>query len=275
MRFQVTHSTVYRYVDPVSISQNIAHLRPRTCPRHNWQHRDLTIDPEPTAISDRSDYFGNQLTFFAIQEAHKMLSVVSTGKVDVSPVEPYAPQLTNSWENVRDSIRLDRSAAGLAALQFVMPSPFVKMSRALSDYAAPPFQQGRPILDAVMDLCHRIHTDFKFDSRATTITTPIDEVLTMRRGVCQDFAHLMIGCMRSRGLAARYISGYLLTNPRPGRPRLVGGDASHDLLVSDKHICIAWGRDFGDVSPIQGVILGGRRHTLAISVDVSPISDVA
>lgn len=194
-----------------------------------------------------------------------------------------------SWEEVRDSIRTDRNH--LEACQFTYDSHYVARSNALLEYAAPSFAAGRPMLDAVADLTARIHREFRYDAKATTLATPLKEVLQHRHGVCQDFAHLAIGCLRSLGLAARYVSGYLQTNVPEGKERLIGADASHawlsvfcpdvgwvdfdptnNMIPADRHLTIAWGRDYDDVSPIKGVILGGGSHTMTIAVDVAPLA---
>jgi transglutaminase-like putative cysteine protease len=189
---------------------------------------------------------------------------------------------------VRDQLPADRNPTVLDAYQFVFDSRYVRSSAELADYARPSFTPGRPMLDAVLDLTRRVHQDFRYDQRATTVTTPLREVFAQRRGVCQDFAHLEIGCLRSLGLAARYVSGYLCTDPPPDQVRLVGADATHawlsvycrefgwidvdptnDRMPSDQHILLAWGRDYDDVSPIKGVILGGGQHVVKVAVEVT------
>jgi transglutaminase-like putative cysteine protease len=223
---------------------------------------------------------------FTIETRHSRLIIEAECEVELSPrPEPGEGQ---PWEAVRD--RLDQAAAeALEAHEYLFDSTLVPTSAELAAYAEPSFAPGRPIVAALVDLNRRIHRDFTFDPQATTLTTPIREVLANRRGVCQDFAHLMIGCLRSIGLAARYVSGYLRTNPPPGRPRLVGADASHawlaawtggewlDLdptnacLPSLDHITLAWGRDYDDVAPVRGIIDGGGAHTLTVAVDVLPL----
>ncbi len=239
-------------------------------------------------IREQADFFGNRATYFTIEEPHDELKVKAVSRVAVAPAAPPDPAATPPWEAALASLELDRSPQGLEARQFVFDSPYVRASADLAHYAAPSFPPGRPLLDAALDLMRRIHADFRYDPRATTLSTPLREVLALRRGVCQDFAHLQIGCLRSLGLAARYVSGYLRTTPPPGRPRLVGADASHawlsvwcpgfgwiDLdptnaqIPSEGHILLAWGRDYDDVSPIKGVNLGGGRHSMTVEVDVA------
>jgi len=290
MNFQLRHKTIYIYDEPVSVAHNLAHLLPRPAPRHRWLTAHLQIIPEPATRSDQIDYFGNPITFFAIEEPHRILQVVATSAVAVTPLEPALALQHGSWDALADLLRTDRSEESLRAYHYTFDSPGIRRSAALRDYAAPSFFPGRPLREALLDLMARIHADFIYDPRATTIATPIAEVLEKRRGVCQDFAHLQIGCLRSLGLAARYVSGYLLTTPPPGQPRLVGADASHawvsayvpeigwldldptnNTIPSDHHITLAWGRDFHDVSPLHGVILGGGHHQVSVEVDVIPL----
>jgi len=285
--YAVRHSTVYTYEEPVSVCHNLAYLLPRSSPRHTWITSDLRILPTPPVLRERRDYFRNRPVFFVLQEPHKRLEITMTGTVDVEASEGVCHLPTTGWEDIRDQLRNDPTREHLAAYQFAFESPYVRAHADVNAYAGGSFLPGRPLVDAVLDLNHRIRADFVFDPKATTIRTTPEELLKKRRGVCQDFAHLMIGCLRSVGLPARYVSGYLLTTPPPGQQRLAGADASHawagiyfpgagwldldptnDAVVSDKHITLAWGRDFGDVSPLRGVILGGGHHNVDVSVDV-------
>jgi transglutaminase-like putative cysteine protease len=296
MNYRVTHTTIYYYSKPVSLSHNIVHLTPRSDDRQTCVHRELEITPAPVLVKDEVDYFGNATTYFTLEEPHDQLTVRATSLVEVRPAAtPRAraqaltvPDGTPAWESVRDQLSLDRSPRGLDACQFAFDSSYIKASAELISYALPSFPEGRPILEAALDLTHRIYQDFRYDPTATTLGTPLMEVMTLRRGVCQDFAHLQIACLRSLGLAARYVSGYLHTVPAPGRPRLVGADASHawpsvyclgsgwidvdptnDVIPAEHHIVLAWGRDYDDVSPIKGVNLGGGRHSVSVGVDVA------
>ena len=227
-----------------------------------------------------------------MQEPHRILSVTASHEVEVIPRAAVDPSLTPAWDAVRDRLRTNRDAASLEAYQFAFPSRHVPFSAELADYARLSFTPDRPLLEALLELTERIYREFQYDPKSTTISTPVGEVFAQRRGVCQDFSHLQIACLRSLGLAARYVSGYLRTTPQPGKPRLVGADATHawvsvyspdngwlevdptnNLQPSDKHLVLGWGRDFGDVSPIKGVILGGEQHSVGVSVDVAAIGE--
>jgi transglutaminase-like putative cysteine protease len=288
MQYQVTHTTVYEYGEPVSLCQNLAHLTPREGPGQECLHTALSVEPPPAVLSERIDYFGNPCTFFAVQEPHRELVATATHRIRLAPRPAPAPADSPPWEEVRDLLPADRSPATLEAYQFVFASRCTPPGPELAAYAAPSFAPGRPLLEGVLDLTARVHRDFVYDPRATTVATPLNEVFAKRRGVCQDFAHLELACLRSLGLAARYVSGYLCTNPAPGQRRLLGADATHawlsvwcprlgwvdvdptnDLVPSDKHVLLAWGRDYDDVSPIKGVILGGGQHAVRVAVEVT------
>jgi transglutaminase-like putative cysteine protease len=287
MIYRISHTTIYDYSEPVTLCHNLARLTPRDSPRQSCRSSELRIAPAPDVQILQTDYFGNPATFFTLQKAHHKLTITALHEAEVGPFAAPAPAGTASWEAVRERLQSDRDPEWLDAYQFTFDSPYCQADAELAEYAAPSFGEGQPILEAVLDLTGRIHEEFTYDREATTVATPLGEVLAGRRGVCQDFAHLEIACLRSLGLAARYVSGYLLTNPPPGRQRLVGGDASHawlsvfcgdagwvdvdptnNQIPSDQHIVLAWGRDYGDVSPIKGVILGGRHHTVSVAVDV-------
>jgi transglutaminase-like putative cysteine protease len=289
MLYNVSHSTKYQYTDAVSLCHNMVHLRPRPVPRQTCHHSELIVQPEPRMMQHQRDYFGNPISLFTIQEPHKRLSITAKHRIEVTPGTPIRVQDSPAWETTRDALKVDLTQTMREACQFTFDSTFVPRTSDLAAYAQPSFEPGRPLLDAVVDLTARIHKEFRYDAKATTLATPVAEVLKHRRGVCQDFAHLQIGCLRSLGLAARYISGYLQTIVPAGRERLVGADASHawvsaycpkfgwidfdptnDLMPSDQHITIAWGRDYEDISPSRGVILGGGKHTMTVSVDMAP-----
>lgn len=289
MRYRVTHSTRYDYSQPASLSHNVVRLHPRshgpqTCLRHR-----LTIVPAPETRSERLDYFGNYSDYFCLQESHDHLTIAAQSEVEVNACSWADLSHGPSWEHVRDLLRQALDPETLSAAEFGFDSPYVSRSAELASYAQPSFAKGRPFLECVLDLTKRIHREFKFLPGSTSVGTPVLEVLGTRRGVCQDFTHLQIGCLRSLGLAARYVSGYLATIPPPGQRRLTGADVSHawvsvfaptagwidfdptnGLMPSDGHITIAWGRDYSDVGPIQGILVGGRRHRLHVSVDVLP-----
>jgi transglutaminase-like putative cysteine protease len=294
MRLRIFHETSYEYEEPVTTSHHEVHLTPRDSDGQTCVAHDLTILPPPAAERDRLDYFKNRTRYFGLHEPHTSLRIVATSEVRLRPRAQSLPLWSMSWEEARERIARGRSPELLQAYGFVFDSPYVAASPDLLEFSRPSFAPGRPILEAVTELTKRIFTDFRYDRTATNVSTPLSEVLRHRRGVCQDFAHLETGCLRSMGLAGRYVSGYLLTSPPPGKPRLVGADASHawvstylpnvgwvdfdpanNLVRPDKHVTIAYGRDFGDVTPVRGVILGGGRHRLRVSVDVAPLAEDA
>jgi transglutaminase-like putative cysteine protease len=290
MKYRVKHLTTYHYSDMVSMCHNEVHLVPRSYVQQTCIHSRLRINPEPAALTERVDYFGNRVASFTVQERHDCLEVQAVSEVDVRPYSPPASTLTPAWEDVRETMKGPNATRHLEAVQYLCESYYLGPVEGVSDYAQRSFTPGRPILEAAIDLTHRIHTEFVYDAVATNINTSLSEVLQQRRGVCQDFAHFQIACLRSLGLPARYVSGYLLTSPPPGKERLIGADASHawvslfcpgfgwidldptnDVIPSDKHVVVSWGRDYADVSPIKGVILGGGQHVIKVSVDVAPL----
>ena len=290
--YEVSHTTTYTYTSPVSVSHHLLRISPRRLSRQFRVAHTIHTDPTAVTTSHRTDYFGNDVTFATIERVHQKLRITSSSRVAVGPAFIPDPAETPDWESVRGLCRSDRSPAALEAVEFTFASPAVPLGPEFSTYAAPSFPRRRSVLEAALDLNARVHADIKFDPAATTVSTPVLEVLERRRGVCQDFAHLMLACLRSLGLPARYVSGYLETVPPPGQPRLVGADASHawvsvfcpaigwidldptnDQIPSGKHITVAWGRDFGDVSPIRGVLLGSGEHSLAVAVDVLPLGE--
>ncbi len=292
MKYRIKHVTTYRYSDAVALCHNCALLTPRAYGRQLPFQEDLWIQPEPGVLDRHVDYFGNVVHFFTIQELHKKLSVTAHHRVQVLPAMFPPPDETPAWETVVRHLKTTRHAESLDAYQYTFDSPFVRRHATWLEYARPSFPAGRPIWAGTLDLMSRIHREFKYDPRATTIATPLHEMFARKRGVCQDFAHLQIACLRSLGLAARYVSGYLETKPPEGKPRLVGADASHAWLQvfcpdfgwldvdptnnvppSDRHIVLAWGRDYDDVSPLKGIILGGGSHTVAVAVDVIPLEE--
>jgi transglutaminase-like putative cysteine protease len=288
VNYEIVHRTVYEYSSDVSISQHVVHLTPRTLPGQQCLRHDLTVEPAAALVTSREDYFGNPTRFFTMAGAHRTLVVTARSEVVVYPRRWPAPEGTPAWELAR---YISDSVVGLPldVQEFVYPSTFIPSLSQLTEYARPSFTAGRPLLEAVLDLTRRVHTDFTFDPKATTVATPLEQVIERRRGVCQDFAHFQIGCLRALGLPARYVSGYLETLPPEGEAKLVGSDASHawvqvfvpgsgwidvdptnNMLASDRHIIVAWGRDFDDVSPVRGIISGGDKHTLNVAVDVIP-----
>jgi transglutaminase-like putative cysteine protease len=288
MKYRIAHTTTYSYRDAVSLCQNVAHLSPRTCAWQRAEPHILSITPDPAVIEERVDYFGNPVQYFTIQEPHRELTVAVEHVIAVDP-RPL-PAATDSWEAIRDRLKTDHSPDWLEASQFAFASRYVPLDDRYAEYAAASFAPNRSILEAALDLTHRIHTDFTYDPQATTLATPVADVFDQKRGVCQDFAHLQLAMLRSLGLAAQYVSGYLQTITPPGQERLVGADATHawlrifcgddgwidldptnGLIPGDRHIWLAWGRDYDDVSPLKGVILGGGTHTVSVAVDVVPV----
>jgi transglutaminase-like putative cysteine protease len=290
MKLRVVHKTTYLYSEAVTTSHHDARLTPRDTHNQRSISHELQVMPVPETRRRRFDYFGNRVVHFSLSEPHRELEVLAQSVVEVNPLRPLLLEASPPWEHVRDRLRSDRRRDVLDAYAMALESEHVLRSPELGAYAAPSFAEGRPVLEAVRDLVTRIRVEFTYDSRATEVSTPLTDVLRLRRGVCQDFAHLAIGCLRAQGLPARYVSGYLLTRPPPGKPKLVGADASHawfaafvpehgwvdfdptnDVMPSDEHVTVAFGRDFADVTPIRGVILGGGQHRLDVSVDVTPI----
>jgi transglutaminase-like putative cysteine protease len=290
--YRVKHITSYRYGVPVSTSHHDLHVLLRGSPRQRIRSESLTVDPTPAVRRDRFDWFGNRATHLAIHERHSELTVTSQTELEVTA--PTAPADDGGpWEQTRDWVRAAATPEARAACEWVLRSPHVDLSAAARDFAAPSFPPGRPLVPAVCELMNKIHATLAYDQTATDVSTSVDEVLHGGRGVCQDFAHVQIACLRAFGLPARYVSGYLATTPAPGKPRLVGADASHawlsvlspnfgtmgwldldptnDVVPTDRHVVVAYGRDFDDVTPMRGVLLGGGRHQLTVSVDVAPI----
>ena len=291
MIYQVTHRTTFTYTQPVAISHHVLRLALRTHPRQHSLRSSLTIDPIPSVRSDGKDYFGNPLTHLTIQTPHSALVVETRTTVDVNKPEPIHPDQSLPWDQVTKQLQGTTDGEILNAQQFLYDSPYVTIDDDTYDFVQECFPPGRPILAAAMDLTSRIFRDFTYEGGVTDVSTPVKEVLRTRKGVCQDFAHLEIAALRSLGLPARYISGYLLTHPPEGQEKLVGADASHawlsvwcpgmgwidfdptnNCIPSDEHITLAWGRDYGDVSPINGFMVGGGHHTPTVSVDVSPVT---
>ena len=291
MTCNILHRTLYEYAAPVTVSHHVARLEPRATPAQARESFSLKIFPEPTLRKERADYFGNQLCLFSIQEVHKRLEIITHSRVTVRAEKPPAPAPSPAWEEAAALFRDPVSPKVVEPYQFVFDSPQVRASFELADYACESFARDTPLLTGVSDLNRRIFQDFKYDPQATTIATPLEEVLAKRRGVCQDFAHLGIACLRSLGLPARYVSGYLRTRPPEGKPRLVGADASHawfsvfcpgtgwvdfdptnNVRPATDHITVAYGRDFGDVSPVAGILTGGGEHVVRVSVDVAEVA---
>jgi len=288
-RYRVEHETRYAYRVPVSQSWQLAHLTPRELP---WQHvvsHELRIEPATDERREESDAFGNGVTHFAVYGPHPLLRVRMISHVEIGERPDVAAAEPIAWEAVRDAVRGEPTEGDLIPARLSEPSALVPWSEAARAYAAPSFAPGRDWLEAIVHLRRRIHADFEFEPGATTVSTSVDEVLYQKRGVCQDFAHLMLACLRGHGLPARYVSGYLLTDPPPGMARLMGVDASHawvaayspqhgwvefdptnDQLADQRYITLTWGADFADVVPLRGVIYGGGDQLMDVEVSVIP-----
>jgi len=289
---EVVHETHYSYAAPVSLSHHVAHLQPLDTGGQRLLGCDIAIEPAPSWRLDGLDAFGNACSHFELTAPHQTLRVRATSRVHLSArfARLHAEQ-SPPWEAVAQRLRYVAGTRFEPAVEFVAPSPYVPRLRGLRDWAAPSFPAGRPLAQAALDLMHRLHAEFAYDSQSTEVDTPLSQAFAARRGVCQDFAHLLIGALRMMGLAARYVSGYLLTRPPDAGPPLVGADASHawvqvwcpdtpglgtdgwlgldptnDLVPALDHIRVAVGRDYGDVAPLRGVIRGGGRHRLGVAV---------
>jgi transglutaminase-like putative cysteine protease len=292
MKYRIRHETRYRYGEAVPSSQHDLHLLPRELPHQRCRSTKLTIEPAPSVCQERIDYFGNRAHHVVLSGVHVQLIVRAESHVEVCARELLRPEQDVAWEQSVGSIAEHHDRPEVQEMTFA--SPMVAPWPALCDYARASFPFGRSALSGAIDLMARVHRDFTYDAKATTVATPISEVFSKRRGVCQDFSHLMIACLRGLGLAARYVSGYLVTTPPPGKPRLVGVDASHawlsvftpqlgfvdldptnNVVVGESHITLAVGRDFSDVTPLRGVILGGGRHELHVAVDVVPDTEIS
>jgi transglutaminase-like putative cysteine protease len=302
LRYRIRHTTCYHYSQRVEFSQNEARLQPRDFSRQQCRHSHFEINPSPVDYYERTDYFGNKVAFFAIQQAHEELTVSALSEVYLQQEPEAQPSADHwiSWENARVLLWQNNGQSAdmtnnpppiepalFDARLYLFDSPMVPVSTELAEYAGISFTPNRPLVEAVQDLMARIFHEFTYDPSFTTIATPLTEVLKYRRGVCQDFAHLAIGCLRALGLAVRYVSGYLETYSEPGLPKLVGADASHawfsvyvpgsgwhdfdptnNTVPSNQHITLAWGRDYSDVTPLKGIAFGGGYHTLSVAVDV-------
>jgi transglutaminase-like putative cysteine protease len=284
--YDIRHKTTFSYEEVVSVSHHVLHLRPRLHPQQTCLASDTIVEPAPAVESVRDDYFGNPVQHLTVQEPHRVLVVDAHARVEVrGATEGLALDASTPWESIRDQLA-DHDA--LEAYEYVFASPYVVDDEDVRNYTLQSFTPGRPILAATMDLTERIFRDFEYRGGVSDVSTPVSEVFAMRQGVCQDFAHLEIACLRSLGLAARYVSGYLLTRPPEGKKKLVGSDASHawvsvfagdagwidfdptnNMVPGLGHITFAWGRDYGDVSPINGFIVGGGAHEVSVAVDVT------
>lgn len=291
MIYKILHRSTYTYKHPVSVGDHVACLKPRTFDHNKLLSHEIHIHPAPRTLTERVDYFGNIHCFFTVQEPHQQLVVKASSRVVTSDRSLNGPP-TQPWEESAKMLDEDCSHDGLSVYQYVFESPRIRLRREFAEYALQSFTPGRPMGEALLELTARIHSDFRFDAKVTTVRTTVEEAFKKRHGVCQDFAQVQIACLRSINLAARYVSGYLRTYPPEGKPRLVGADASHawasaycrgvgwldvdptnNVVPSDGHVTVAWGRDFGDVSPLRGLVLGGGFHTLDVAVDMEPVEE--
>ena len=286
MEYRITHSTIYDYFQPVSLCHNIAMLLPRNTEGQFCKETHISIDPQPDLLQSYTDFFGNTVLYFAIQQEHKRLSVTVQSVLEKNA--PAFQQIPSdiAWEAVRTLLQ-EPGAANIEVRQYCYETGFTGSTKEIQDYARVSFTAGRPMYSAVKELMQRIYTDFDFTQGFTTVATPLKDVMQARKGVCQDFAHLAIACICSMGLPARYMSGYIETMPPAGQAKLYGVDASHawfavyipgsgwlefdptnNMIPNEQHICIGWGRDYADVTPLKGVILSSGPHELKVSVDV-------
>jgi transglutaminase-like putative cysteine protease len=310
-QYHITHETRYRYAANVVHSHHLLHLVPRPTPYQQCLEHALQISPEPIYRRDEIDAFGNPVTRVEFQSQYRELTVTTDMQVEVHPRPGVPADESHPWERVASNLTYNGhwpARANLEVCRFRHESPYVRVKRAFTDFGAECFAPGRPVLSCASDLMRTLHRELRYAPGETDVSTPLMEVLEKRHGVCQDFAHLMIACLRSRGLAARYVSGYLRVRPLPPKitektapaaraataeapPPLIGGGASHawvavysppfgwieldptnDCWVGVEHVAVAWGRDFGDVSPLRGIILGGGGHKLSVDVAVEPVS---
>jgi transglutaminase-like putative cysteine protease len=289
--YRIRHLTRYEYANEFASCHNQVHLRPRDLPHQRCLEHRVDVRPAPHTLTTHLDSFGNQVSSFELYTPNDVLEVESHARVELRhQPEPPPLLLKQSWPAISRLLRSER--APLDVVPFLFASNHVNLSAKVRQFAEKSFAPTQTVHECAINLTRRIFEEFKFDPRATEVGTPVDQVLVNRKGVCQDFAHLMIACVRSMGLAARYVSGYLMTEPIPGKPRLIGADASHawvsvwcddsignegwiefdptnNVSPCTKHITVAYGRDFADVSPVRGVVLGGGGHRVSVSVDVA------
>ena len=291
MTYRVQHRTSYVYESLVSASYGVVYLLPRDTPAQRVVECHVGVVPEPDSYSEHVDFFGNRVANFTVLEGHTELIVTTTSVVDVIARQLPAFGTGPTWESVAEMVRSSDDPDVIDASQFLLDSPSAPVSDAVRAFASESFEAGRHLVDVLGDLTGRIYRRFQYKSGVTSLRTTPDELLTLGKGVCQDFAHLQIACLRAFGVPARYVSGYLETLPPPGRPKLIGADVSHawvsaylptmgwvdldptnNVFVGERHICTAWGRDYADVSPLRGVIFTeAKSNTMTVSVDVTSL----
>ena len=287
MRYRVRHVTEYAYEVPVDLASHMLHLTPRALPGQSVLSASLLASPQPSRVTAADDHFGNHATWMFLDLPHQRFEVTVEAEVDVAFAAPPPAGATPAWEVLTAGLRAGEAGSWQAA-EFTFDSPLAPADYSAGLYARQSFPPGRPVLEGLLDLTTRIRHDFAYRTGATTIVTPVARVLRQRAGVCQDFAHVMVAGLRALGLPARYVSGYLRTRPPPGQPARLGADQSHawvgawmgpqygwidldptnDLVVHDEHVVLAWGRDYGDISPVSGVILGGGDHSVTVGVQL-------
>jgi len=291
MKYKLIHKTEYKYAEAVNNYHSLLCLAPRTLPDQKCSNFKIEISPEPTQVIERTDFYGNKTHYFSLHAPHKTLTVLTTATVErvMDSTGTLFPPSDISCEAARKQLVSDRSLK-ISLLQYMLPSPSVKWDQEIRNFAQDCFADHLPLYDCVSALCSKIFREFKFVPDFTTVNTPIKEVLHAKKGVCQDFSHLAIACIRSFGFAARYVSGYLETLPPPGKQKLQGSDASHawisvyipdhgwcdfdptnNIVPGERHIVTAWGRDYSDVPPLKGIIFSYGKHTLSVEVDVIPV----
>lgn len=299
MYLEITHETTYRYQPPADTAQHVVHLRPREGRGQRVLAHRLDLQPMPLALKCEPDAFGNERCFFSLSSRHDALRIVAHSRVETSPAASSDDLPQTAWEDVAAAFRFRKHATWDAAVEFTFPSRHVQPHDDFLAYARTEFTSGRPLIDATVALMHRLHDDMRYVTHSTDIHTPARDALRRREGVCQDFSHIFISCLRSMGLPARYVSGYLLTHPPAGQPRLVGADASHAWVSAylpgeaagdgiwidfdptndrwaagspgEDYVVLASGRDFADVSPVRGVIQGTSHHVMSVAVTVKPV----
>jgi transglutaminase-like putative cysteine protease len=293
VKYRLSHTTTYEYETPVLHGRHVVRKRPRTLSFQKVIQSSLRVEPQPVWSENDVDYFGNYVDTIEVIEPHERLVVTSQSELEIVPwvVDTKHSLFQRSWESVRDRLRSDPSCFEVREMS--LDSPVVRRHVRLAEFGKRTFSPGRPLLSAVLEFNQRIYEEFTYDPQFSDVATPVSQVLEEKRGVCQDFAHVAVGVFRSLGLCARYVSGYLETIPPPGQKRLVGADASHawasvyfpdfgwlpldptnNVIPSERHVVVAWGRDFSDVSPLRGVVHGGGRHSVHVAVDVEPVSAI-
>ncbi len=291
MIFEVSHRTHYRYATPVAQSQHLVHMTPRSAARQTTLRHNLMVEPAPAMRHEGLDNFGNPFVVLEVEVPHKELVLLARSAIETRAPDAADFAATTAWDRLDEVLGSGADGLDLDVIQYRCSTRITGATLGIADYARASFGQGRPVLDGAMDLTRRMYADFQFDPGATDVSTPVEQVFAQRRGVCQDFAHLALAGLRALRVPARYVSGYILTHPPPGQPKLSGADASHAWIsvwssetgwrdfdptngieVGEEHITIAYGRDYNDVSPISGVLIGGGEHVVTVGVDVVPLA---